>query len=128
MSRKNQTDFEKAKENVEVAIVNLTGSDKDKVSAVTDTAGERMSDANDVIKGGADVVKDEVENVVEGVKDADSFEDVKEAVGSTRLENVFNGKKDSKSSLSGRVKPADMVWIVAGFVVAVLVLRHRKPS
>lgn len=128
MSKKNQTDFEKAKENVEVAIVDLTGSAKDKVSTVTDAAGERISDATDAVKEVADAAKDETENVVEGVKDADSFEDVKEAVGSTRLENVFNGKKDSKSSLSGRVKPADMVWIVAGFVVAVLVLRHRKSS
>lgn len=127
MSEKNQTDFEKAKENVEVAIVDLTGSAKDKVSTVTD-AGERISDATDAVKEVADVVKDEVENVVRGVKDAENFEDVKEAVGSTRLEDVFAGEKDSKPSLSGRVKTVDMVWVVAGFVVAVLVLRHRKSA
>lgn len=128
MSEKNQTDFEKAKANVEVAIVDLTKSAKDKVSDVRDVASEGMSDANDVIKGGADVVKDEVENVVRGVKDADSFEEVKEAVGSSRLDDVFGGKKDSKPSLSGRVKTVAMVWVVAGFVVAVLVLRHRKSA
>ena len=128
MSKKNQTDFEKAKENVEVAIVDLTGSAKDKVSAVTDATGERMSDATDAVKGVADAAKDEAENLVRGVKDADSFEEVKEAVGSSRLDDVFGGKKDSKPSLSDRVKTVDMVWVVAGFVVAVLVLRHRKSA
>lgn len=128
MSEKNQMDFEKAKENVEVAIVDLTGSAKDKVSAVTDAAGERISDATDAVKEVADAAKGETENVVRGVKDADSFEEVKEAVGSSRLDDVFGGKKDSKPSLSGHVKPVDVMWIVAGFVVAVLVLRHRKLS
>lgn len=127
MSEKNQTDFEKAKANVEVAIVDLTKSAKDKVSDVRDVASEGMSDANDVIKGGADVVKDEVENVVRGVKDAENFEDVKEAVGSTRLENVSGRKKDSKP-LSGRVIFDGVAWIVVGFVLAVLVLRRRKVS
>lgn len=128
MSKKNQTDFEKAKENVEVALVDLTGSAKDKVSTVTDAAGERISDATDAVKEVADAAKDETENVVRGVKDSDSFEEVKEAVGSSRLDDVFGGKKDSKPSLSGRVKTVDMVWVVAGFVVSVLVLRHRKSA
>lgn len=66
MSKKNQTDFEKAKENVEVAIVDLTGSAKDKVSTVTDAAGERISDATDAVKEVADAAKDETENVVRG--------------------------------------------------------------
>lgn len=128
MSMKNQTDFEKAKANVEVAIVDLTKSAKDKVSDVRNVASERISDTNDAIKGGADAVKDEVENVVRDAKDADDFEDVKEAVGSTRLENnMFAGEKDSKPS-SGRVKFNGMAWIVVGFVLATLVLRRQKAS